>query len=187
MSHERTASRAASGRVMGESVDSVSLAGLSYAGPANSVYNDPRRAPDARQSRTRPPRGRLAFASAVCLSRHQCDACRTRDSFATGPSQTRSDTLRHDHVRSCWRGALPGKGCGEGEQPCSQLLVVRPAREGVWRGRMTTLTAVGGGPCTGGGVEGGHDDARSCWWWELHERGCGGRPRKFLEPVRSPH
>ena len=71
----------------------------------------------------------------------------------------------------------------------------------------TTLKAVGGGPCQGGGVAGGHHHARSCRWWALFRegmsregtttlaavgggpcsgRGCGGGPRKFLAPVRLP-
>jgi len=44
----------------------------------------------------------------------------------------------------------------------------------------TTLAAVGGGPCQGGRVAGGHHHARSCRWWALPGRGCGGRA-----PARS--
>jgi len=65
----------------------------------------------------------------VSRSRHQHDACRTRDSCGTGPSITHSDTVGHDHAHSCWWWALPGRGCGGGAPPRSQLLVVGPARE----------------------------------------------------------
>jgi len=47
----------------------------------------------------------------------------------------------HHHARSCWWWALPGRGCGGGAPPRSQLLVVGPTREGVWRGATNILGA----------------------------------------------
>jgi len=49
----------------------------------------------------------------------------------------------------------------------------------------TALTAVGGGPCQGGGVAGEHHHGRSWLWWALSGRGWVGRapPRSQLSVV----
>ena len=84
----------------------------------------------------------------------------------------------HHHAAKCWWWALLGRRCGGGAPPRSQLLVVSPAGEGVWRDGTNTLAAVGGGPCWGGGVAGGHHHAPSCWWWALPGRCVAGGHEK---------
>jgi len=66
-------------------------------------------------------RNAVALAAALSRSRRQQDACRTRDSIETGPSQKLSDTVGRDHARSCWWWALPGRRCDGRAPPLSQL------------------------------------------------------------------
>jgi len=160
MSHGRKASSAPRGRGAGGTVDSDSLVRGCHKQGLRCVSTTTRGSRPTRGDRV-VSRHAVAFAAAVSRARRQHDACRIRASFWTGPSQTQSDTVGHDLTHSCSCWALPGRGCGGWAPPRSQLLVVGPAREGIWRDGSTTLAAVGGGPCPGGDAAGGHHHARS--------------------------